>query len=212
MKTSSEIKAMARESFHSRYWLCVSACVLYMLISFALAYTGVGSLILEGPLLIGMNFLFVNLFMGLDCDIGTMFSKAFEDFGRKLGGYLWMCLFLFLWALIPVAGVVIVIIKGLSYAMTSYILSDCPNVKAQDALKLSMRMMQGRKWDYFLFQLSFLGWHLLGALTGGMVSLFWTIPYLQSAQAGWYLERREECLRTGIITTAELDGAPLTEE
>ena len=64
----------------------------------------------------------------------------------------------------------------------------------------------------FLFQLSFLGWHLLGVLTGGMVSIFWATPYLQTAQAGWYLELREECLRTGILTTAELDGAPLTEE
>lgn len=214
MKTRAEIKSLAKESFRNRYWLCVGAFVLNGLISVALAYTMVGSLILSGPILIGMNYLFVRIFMGLDGDIGTMFSKAFEDFGRKLGGYLWMTLLLVLWSLLLilfiVPGVVMLIIKGYAYAMTPYILGDCPNVRAQDALKLSVRMMKGHKWQLFVFQLSFIGWHLLNAFTMGLLGIFWVFPYQQTAMAGWYLELREQCLREGVITTAELDGAPLT--
>ncbi len=211
MKTRAEIKALAKETFRGRYWFCVGVTALYLVILGALSYTGVGSLILGGPLLIGLNFLMVNLFMGAPCDVGSMFSKAFEDFGRKLGGYLWMELFLCLWALIPVAGFFICIVKGLAYSMTCYILSDCPNVKAQDALKLSMRMMDGRKGELFVLHLSFLGWMILNALTMGILAIFWTGPYRQLTMAGWYLELREDCLRTGVITTDELDGGPLMD-
>jgi len=211
MKTRAEIKALAKESFRARYWFCVGVLALYWVVVMALSYTGVGSLILGGPILIGLNFVMVNLFMGTPCDVGTMFSKAFEDFGRKLGGYLWMQLFLFLWALIPLAGVVICIVKGLAYAMTPYILSDCPNVKAQDALKLSMRMMNGHKGELFVLHLSFLGWMILNALTIGILGIFWTGPYRQLTIAGWYLELREECLRQGVITTDALDGVPLMD-
>lgn len=211
MKTRAEIKALAKESFRGRYWFCVGVLALYWVIVMALSYTGVGSLILGGPIGIGLLFLMVNMFMGAACDVGTMFSKAFEDFGRKLGGYLWMELFLFLWALIPLAGFFICIVKGLAYAMTPYILSDCPNVKAQDALKLSMRMMDGHKGELFVLHLSFLGWMILNILTMGILAIFWTGPYRQLTMAGWYLELREECLRQGVITTDELDGGPLME-
>ena len=211
MKTRAEIKTLAKESFRGRYWFCVGVLALYWVIVMALSYTGVGSLILGGPILIGLNFVMVNLFMGAPCGVDSMFSKAFEDFGRKLGGYLWMQLFLFLWALIPVAGIVICIVKSLAYSMTTYILSDCPNVKAQDALKLSMRMMQGHKGELFVLYLSFLGWWLLNALTLGILAIFWTGPYCQLTMAGWYLELREECLRRGVITTDELDGGPLMD-
>lgn len=215
MKTRAEIKAMAKESFRGRYWFCVGVVVLYWVVALALSYTGVGSLILGGPIAIGLYFLMINIFMGVPCDVGTMFSKAFEDFGRKLGGYLWMTLFLFLWSLLLFAfivpGVVMLIIKGYAYSMTCYILSDCPNVKAQDALKLSMRMMKGHKWQFFVFQLSFLGWQLLNALTMGILGIFWVLPYQHISMAGWYLELREECLRQGVITTAELDGGPLMD-
>lgn len=212
MKTRSEIKSLAKESFRSRYWVCVGAYVLYSLINFALCYTFIGELILAGPLAIGLNFLFVQVFLGAEVNIGTMFSKAFEDFGRKLGGYLWMLLFVVLWSLIPLAGIIIVIIKAYAYSMTCYILCDCPNVKAKEALKLSMRMMHGHKWQYFVFQLSFIGWHLLNGLTCGLLGIFWLNPYAQSAYAGFYLELREQCLREGVITPAELDGTCVIEE
>lgn len=211
MKSRKEIKALAKQAFKTSYWPCVGALVLYWLISCALSMTGVGAFILSGPILIGFNFYFVNVFMHGGCDIGGAFSKAFEDFGRKLGGYLWMALFLFLWALIPVAGFVIVIIKTLSYSLTTYILSDCPNVRAQDALTLSKRMMRGYKWQLFVFYLSFIGWDLLNGLTCGILGLFYVNPWKQTAIAGWYLERREQALRDGTVTPDELNGGTLRE-
>ena len=88
-------------------------------------------------------------------------------------------------------------------------LADCPNVKATDALKLSMRMMNGHKWEYFVMGLSFLGWILLSALTLGILSVFYVDPYMRSSFAEYYLELRDEALRTGAITQGQLDGTEL---
>ena len=162
-------------------------------------------LILTGPLTIGLNHFFVMNVLGRDDQLTmvTPFKSAFENFGRKLGGYLWMVLFSFLWSLLFfIPG----IIKGFSYAMAPYILADCPNVKAKDALKLSMRIMKGHKWELFVFELSFLGWGILSALTFGILEIFYVGPYMQSSYATYYLEVREAALRNGVITMGQLEG------
>ena len=114
-----------------------------------------------------------------------------------------MLLFTWLWSLLLV---IPGIIKSFSYAMTPFILADCPNVRAKDALKLSMRMMAGHKGELFVFLLSFLGWQLLNLVTFGLLGVFFVEPYQNSAEAVWYLEVREEALRRGVITMDQLNG------
>lgn len=207
MRTRKEIKTIGRDNFSAFYWPCVGASFLIQLALVAAGFTYVGALILAGPLYVGLNFFYVRLILGRhDQDVGVPFQSAFENFGRKLGGYWWMSLFLFLWMLIPIAGIVIGIIKVYAYSMTLYILSDCPNVMAQDALKLSIRMMKGHKWQLFVFHLSFIGWMLLSCLTFGILNIFYVTPYMQSSMACWYLEVREEALRNGVITLGQLEG------
>ena len=212
MKSRREIKDLGREAFLARYWPCVGAVAALAAILAAIGRLsfGAATLILSGPLTIGANFFFINIFIGNPgVNVGTMFEKAFDcNFGRKLGGYLWMQLFVFLWSLLLV---IPGIIKALSYAMTPYILGDCPNVRAQDALKLSMRMMDGHKGDLFVFYLSYIGWVILSALTVDLLGFFYVFPWISAATAGWYLELREECLRFGVVTPDELNGGPLTQ-
>lgn len=230
MRTRQEIKAIGKDRFKANYWPCVLAVLLVMLVIgvisgvFTLPGTisavnsgdpeeaggGLSSignliiLIISGPLEIGLCYFFVMNVLGREgITATTPFTAAFTNFGRKLGGYLWMGLFTFLWSLLFfIPG----IIKAFSYAMTPYILADCPNVPAKDALKLSMRIMKGHKWQLFVFELSFLGWELLSALTAGLLDLFYVQPYMQSALATYYLEVREEALRTGAITMGQLEG------
>ena len=210
MKSRAEIKELSKESFRVRYWPCVGASVLVSLMLAACAsFTlGLGALILTGPMTAGLCYFFTQVFQGSgdQVDIGTPFSVGFTDFGRKLGGYLWMLLFVWLWSLLFI---IPGIVKSYAYAMTPYILGDCPNVRAQDALTLSQRMMKGHKGDLFLFELSFIGWQLLSSLALGLLSLFYVNPYYQTARAGFYLEVREEALRTGAVTLAQLNGEPL---
>lgn len=166
------------------------------------------TLLLAGPITVGLNCFFVKNVQGErdELSVTTPFAEAFKNYPRKLGGSLWMILFVFLWSLLFI---IPGLIKGISYSMTQYILADCPNVKATDALKLSMRMMKGHKWEYFVLGLSFLGWGLLSALTLGILGIFFTGPYMRSSFAQYYLEVRDQALRTGAVTQGQLDGTEL---
>ena len=53
-------------------------------------------------------------------------------------------------------------------------------------------MMDGQRWNAFVYDLSFLGWEILGALTFGVVNLLWTNPYKENADAALYLRLRGE--------------------
>ena len=48
--------------------------------------------------------------------------------------------------------------------------------------------MDGQKWNMFVFDLSYIGWFLLGCITFGLVNVFWTEPYRQNANAAIYLK------------------------
>ena len=210
MLSRKEIKSLAKHEFVQNYWQCVGACaVVGILIGFVGCLTaGIGALVLVPPFIIGRKMFFLNVYNGKTEDMGTIFPRAFENYGHKLGGYLWMSLFTFLWSLLFI---VPGIIKSYAYALTPYILDDCKNVRAKDALKLSMRMMKGYKWKLFVFELSFLGWRILSALTSGILGAFLVNPYHETALAGFYQERKLSALDDGIVSEDELNGEPLEE-
>ncbi len=228
MRTRQEIKAIGKAAFRENYWTCGLAMLLVTVVlgainglggsstlmngdsetavSLGTSAGGILSLLLTGPLTIGLALFFVRNALGRreNLTVTTPFTEAFNNYGRKLGGYLWMMLFIVLWSLLFV---IPGIVKGLSYSMAPYILGDCPEVKAKDALKLSMRMMEGHKAELFVMELSFLGWALLSALTAGILLIFYVGPYMNSTFAVYYLEVREEALRNGVITEGQLQGA-----
>ena len=84
-------------------------------------------------------------------DAKPMFA-AFKDFGtfkHVAGGMCWMYLWIFIWGLIPVAGVVLAVYKAIQYAFTPYILLEEPDVGALDALKKSKEDTKGLKLGIF---------------------------------------------------------------
>ena len=231
MRTRQEIKAIGKARFKSNYWNCVLALLLVTAVLGALSWFSGGeevrqisngdpgrynvtvrydavrliSLLISGPLTIGLNSFFVKNARGADGEltVTSPFREAFQNYPRKLGGSLWMTLFIFLWSLLLlIPG----LIKTISYSMTQYILADCPEVRAKDALKLSMRMMNGHKWEFFVLLLSFIGWGLLTILTFGILEVFYVGPYRNSSFAVYYLEIKREALRTGAVTREQLDG------
>ncbi|ALJ23065.1 hypothetical protein AO203_03545 [Lactobacillus gallinarum] len=95
-------------------------------------------------------------------------------------------IFTFLWTiLLIIPG----IIKSYSYSMTAYIVKDMvasgKQVGATDGINASKELMKGHKMDLFIFDLSFIGWFLLGGLTAG-IGLLWIVPYYQTAKANFY--------------------------
>ena len=202
MKTRQEIKSIAKEIVRTRYGQALLPGLLLTLISAAAAAVIVGP-ILVIPLSVGAALVYIRLWNGENTDIGTMFTSAFnENYLRKLGAMLLVGLYTWLWSLLLI---VPGIIKGLSYSMTRYILAKHPNVTAQDAIRLSMRMTDGHKMELFVLELSFIGWQLLGGLTFGLLTLFYVEPYMEVTHAGYFEELEAECLREGRVDASELD-------
>lgn len=77
------------------------------------------------------------------------------------------------------------IIMALAYTFVLYLIVDKDYAVGPDALKASREMMRGYKWDYFVFELSFIGWIILGVFTLGILYI-WLIPYMQVASVLYY--------------------------
>jgi len=201
MKSRVEIKAKARETLHTRYGpvLLVSFVFTALLAALTGASYGAAALILMGPLTVGLCWGTLGFWRDRKPGLGECFIRGFDNIGRKIGGYLWMMLFVMLWSMLFV---IPGIVKSYSYAMTPYILADLPDVPAKDALKLSMRTMDGHKAELFVLDLSFLGWALLSALTGGILMVLYVQPYILLAKAGYYDELKQEALRSGLLVAA----------
>ena len=81
------------------------------------------------------------------------------------------------------------IIMALAYAFVTYLVVDT-DVSGNDALSKSREMMKGYKSDYFVFQLSFIGWYLLVPFTLGLI-LIWLYPYYTVANTIYYEKLKE---------------------
>lgn len=113
--------------------------------------------------------------------VETLFA-CFQQFWRFLLAHLLMNLFTFLWSLLFfIPG----IIAGYSYTQTIHIMLDDPDISPLDAIAASKRLMRGHKMEYFILELSFLGWAYLSVFTFGLLGI-WLNPYMQVTFANYY--------------------------
>ena len=162
-------------------------------------FASIGSLamfLLAGPLTVGMAHYFLHLADRNNPQINDLFAH-FKNFGNTFVLYLLTTIFTALWSLLFI---IPGIIAAISYAMAPYILAEHPEIKASDAIKMSKDMMKGHKGEYFVLQLSFIGWYLLCILTLGIGFIFLS-PYVSAATAEFFNEvsgKNMEKRRMGI--------------
>ena len=104
---------------------------------------------------VGMTMVFLHGYRGEQPRAVQLFD-AFKDWGtikRTLCGMGWMALWIFLWALIPIVGIVFAIIRTYEYRLTPYILVNEPDVKPTEAIKVSKERTNGYKTSMFLTDL-----------------------------------------------------------
>ncbi len=118
---------------------------------------------------------------------GARIGHAFSGFGKGWST-LWLMalahLYIFCWTLLFV---IPGIRAAFSYALIYLIKADHPDWDADRCIGESKRLMEGNRWRYFCFCLSFLGWWMLGVLTCGLAFIF-AMPYFYVAQAAFYEE------------------------
>ncbi len=138
----------------------------------------------------------------------TPVSQMF--FGFQGGRYSRTVLTMFIKDLYIFLGLLLFIIPGViwtySYMLVPYILAENPEMDRARALKLSAEMMKGYKMEAFVLGLSFIGWGILGALTGGLADIFYVSPYIHATRAEFYTALKAKAIEKGIVAYGELPG------
>lgn len=161
----------------------------------AMAVYLLGMPLLAMPLVLGYGYASNRLIVeGDNRAVGNLFRDSFSRWGRKVWGMFLMTFFTSLWSLLLI---VPGLVKYYAYALTPYILIDNPELSANQAINLSMKMMKGHKFDLFFLHLSFIGWIFLSIFTFG-IGLLWLMPYMMTAQAAFYQDVRNEYSITNI--------------
>jgi uncharacterized membrane protein len=83
------------------------------------------------------------------------------------------------------------IMKAYSYELVPYILSEDPDMDAKEALARSEAMMNGRRWERFVLDLSFFGWLCVSVFTFGLAYVFYVGPYMSATEAEFYRAVKE---------------------
>ena len=126
---------------------------------------------------VSMTMIYLYGFRGEEVYSAQLFT-CFRDFGvvkRVLAGMGWMLLWLFLWALIPIAGPIIAIVKAYSWRLTPYILVNEPDVAPTDAIKVSAERTKGYRGQMFLADFVV---YIIVFLTQSILLLLGQIPFI----------------------------------
>lgn len=136
------------------------------------------------PLSVGINFYYLKFIRKQDYTTSDMFS-FYDNLPSIFLIGLVVSIFVFLgYILLIVPGIIIY----LAYSKIQYLMAD-GNIKLKETLNKSRTMMKGYKSDYFVFTLSFIGWHLLAIITFGIAYIY-VLPYIGVADALYYEKLR----------------------
>jgi len=255
MKLRQEIKALARQAMREQRATAILLTLLLMLMSFVLwgldtlvtrtielgaIYWVIyaARMLVWWVMMVNMLGEYIKRYKREQASVGALFTGFGVNFWRKLGGVAWMIFWLSIWALpaivasiLNLGGFVVflctipALARVFAYIFTFNILADCPDVKATQALGISVLITKGYRGDVFIFHLSFVGWYLLLGLPISIIQVLtgvpfmftfvanyviWSLyafPYFYTAFAGLYLELRDQALRGGVVTYEEL-GLP----
>lgn len=196
-ESSENIRRMARQSLTGRWGFAAVGTLIYLAVIMVPvlildllfgAEDGSGSIvstvysmIIAGPTTLGYTMFVLSIFRRRETSVAEVFY-GFEKFGKALGLYLVMSVFIFLWTLLLI---IPGIIASFRYALAFYVLADNPEMGIMEAINESKRLMRGNKWKLFCLQISFIGWALLGLLTLG-IGYLWLTPYMEVSIAAFY--------------------------
>ena len=184
------LKARAKEQISGKIWDLFLVTLIVSLITGAVngilalipGVGSIGALVITAPLSISMLKIYLDLVnYGKKPEIADVFY-GYSDFGSSVLVVIITGLFTALWSLLFV---VPGIIKAISYSQAYYIVAENKGISATEAINRSKAMMHGHKMDFFVLQLSFIGWGLLGVMTCG-IAFIWIAPYMNATYVNFY--------------------------
>ncbi len=128
------------------------------------------------------------------------FIEGFNNWARATLGILWQFIWIFLWTLLLI---IPGFVKAIAYSQMFYIIAEYKEVSITKALRISIEITKGHKWDLFVMYLSFLGWAFLSIFTLGILN-FWLTPYMNMTYINAYHALMKEALESGRIKPEDL--------
>lgn len=126
-------------------------------------------------------------------DLSGIFKRSFNHYGK------WFLLVL-LRTIFTLLLTCLFIVPGIIYYYSTYfayeLMSDNPNLKPMEALRLSRKMIRGHRTELFVLDLSFIPWILLVIITLGIASIY-VDPYVYTTKALYYQNFRARSLAIG---------------
>ena len=182
--------------FDGKWMMALLVVFLFsVILSFASSITFyIATLIIMGPLSIGLSRFFLNLSRSGEAKLEKLFSGFEDGFEQNLLIGLMVYLFTFLWSLLFI---IPGIVKGYAYSMAYCVKCDNPSLNWKQCIDESQRIMKGKKWKLFCLDLSFIGWIIVGSFVCGIGTL-WVEPYMQAARTSFY-----ESIKESTENTAE---------
>lgn len=151
------------------------------------AYGEILSLLLAGPLQLGMSIYFLNIVYNQPATIENLI-EGFKPLLRVLLVYLII-------SITTLFGILLLIVPGiiiaLGLSMSYYILIEKPELTIEEVLKESWRLTDGYKLELIVLHLRFIPWYLLGLLCF-FVGIFVVLPWHQLTLANYYKYLKEQ--------------------
>lgn len=203
MKTNQEYKNAALAALKGNWTQAVLAGFAFFVISmvlnmpsasnpegvFASLVSLVGSICLVMPLSVGLCAAYRELYLSKNVNVvENTFKTGLANWKHNVGGMLLVSVYTFAWMLLLIVPGVI---KAFAYALTPFILAERPELSANEAIELSMKMMDGHKLELFILLFSFIGWYLLSVITL-CIGALWVVPYQYTAMAAFYEDVKAE--------------------
>jgi uncharacterized membrane protein len=182
------VKSKAKELVLDHLVGNIIAFFLLVVMTVLLDATGIGA-ILTGVVAFGYSIFCLELIKTKKARIGAFFGGIFKNFFKKWAAGFLMGLYTCLWSLLLIIPGVV---ASYRYSQVWNVRAEHPDWPAGPCLAESARLMDGRKLQRFLLDLSFVGWILLATLLvgGSLAARFvnWILPlspFLLLAVAMW---------------------------
>lgn len=184
------LKARAKEQIRGKIWdLFLVTLIVSLITGVVNGVLGLlpgigtaGALVITAPIYISVYKIYLDLVNENKIPVVADVFYGYSDFGSSVLVVIITALFTALWSLLFV---IPGIVKAISYSQAYYIIAENKGMPAIEAINRSKAMMHGHKMDYFVLQLSFIGWGLLGAVTCG-IAFIWIAPYMSATYANFY--------------------------
>ena len=123
---------------------------------------------------VGMTAVFLDGYRGKQISSEQLFV-GFKNFKHFCGGMAWAALWVFIWGLIPIVGIVFAVMKAYSYRFIPYILLTDAEISPADAMSKSIEQTKGYRGRMFGADILIVGGILVATLFFYALSC---IPYM----------------------------------